>query len=75
GLWLLLLLWGKVKRVWPRLVHPRRWDKRTIFGVLALLIVALALGSGIWWVVGGELDVADFNLLNWHILLGFVITV
>ena len=75
GLWLLLLLWGKVRRVCPRLIHPRRWDKRTIFGVLALLIVTLALGSGIWWAAGGVLDIAGFNLLNWHILLGFVITV
>lgn len=75
GLWLLLLLWGKLLRVWPRLIHPRRWDKRTVFGLLALLIVALALGSGIWWAAGGVFDVADFNLLNWHILLGFVITV
>jgi len=74
GFWLLLLLWGKVRRVWPRLVHPRRWDRRTIYGLLALLIVALALVSGIWWVGGGELDFAGFNLLNWHITLGFVLT-
>nr|HET6903726.1 molybdopterin-dependent oxidoreductase [Ktedonobacteraceae bacterium] len=40
----------------------------------ALLIVALALVSGILWVGGGELDVAGFNLLNWHITLGFVLT-
>lgn len=75
GFWLLLLLWGKVRRVWPRLVHPRRWDRRTIYGLLALLIVALALVSGIWWVGGGELDFGGFNLLNWHITLGIVVTV
>ena len=74
GFWLLLLLWGKVRRVWPRLIHPRRWDRRTIYGLLALLIVALALVSGILWVGGGELDFAGFNLLNWHITLGFVLT-
>ncbi len=74
GLWLLLLLWGKLQRVWPRLLHPRRWDHRTLFGVLALLFVALALGSGIWWVGGGEVYIAGFNLLNWHIVLGFVLT-
>src|SRR5436305_12951262 len=32
GLWLLLLLWGKLRRVWPRIVQPRRWDRRTVFG-------------------------------------------
>jgi DMSO/TMAO reductase YedYZ molybdopterin-dependent catalytic subunit len=74
GFWLLLLLWGKLRRVWPRLIHPRRWDRRTVFGLLALLVVTLALGSGIWWVAGGELSLAGFNLLNWHIVLGFVLT-
>jgi cytochrome b561 len=74
GLWLLLLLWGKLRRVWPRLIHPRRWDRRTVFGMLALLLVTLALVSGIWWVGGGDLHFVGFNLLNWHIILGFVVT-
>src|SRR5260370_16289136 len=74
GLWLLLLLWGKLQRVWPRLIHPRRWDRRTVFGLLALLLVSLALVSGIWWVGGGDLYFAGFNLLNWHIILGFGFT-
>ena len=74
GIWLLLLMWGKLRRVWPRLIHPRRWDRRTIYGLLALLLVIMALGSGIWWVAGGEWDLAGFNLLNWHIVLGFVLT-
>ncbi|MEO6891997.1 MAG: molybdopterin-binding oxidoreductase, partial [Ktedonobacteraceae bacterium] len=74
GFWLLLLLWGKLRRVWPRLIHPRRWDRRTVYGLLALSVVTLALVSGIWWVGGGDLYVGGFNLLNWHIILGFVIT-
>ena len=75
GLWLLLLLWGKLRRVWPRLVQPRRWDRRTVLGLMAFLFVALALGSGIWWIGGGDVSVAGFNLLNWHITLGFVLTI
>src|SRR5713101_8380655 len=74
GFWLLLLLWGKLRRVWPRLIHPRRRDRRTVFGLLALLLVTLALVSGIFWVGGGNLYFAGFNLLNWHIILGFVLT-
>src|SRR5713101_6478319 len=74
GLWLLLLLWGKLRRVWPRLIHPRRWDRRTIYSLLALLLVTLALVSGVWWVGGGDLYFVGFNLLNWHIVLGFVLT-
>lgn len=73
GFWLLLLLWGKLRRVWPRLIHPRRWDRRTVFAMVALLLVALALGTGIWWVLGGIFFLAGFNLLNWHITLGFVL--
>src|SRR5215471_1802329 len=73
GFWLLLLMWGKLRRVWSRFVHLRRWDRRTILGLLALFLVALALGSGIWWVTGGDVYFAGFNLLNWHIVLGFVV--
>jgi DMSO/TMAO reductase YedYZ molybdopterin-dependent catalytic subunit len=71
GLWLLLLLWGKLRRVWPRVVHPRVWDRRTVFGLLAIVVVALVIGSGIWWVAGGDIALAGFNLMNWHIILGF----
>ena len=74
GLWLLLLLWGKLRRVWPRLIHPHLWDRRTLFGLLALLSVSLVLFLGIDWVAGGQLDLAGFNLLNWHITLGFILT-
>ncbi len=70
----MLLLWGKLRRVWPRLIHPRRWDHRTGYGLLALLVVAIALGTGIWWVEGSTLNLAGFNLLNWHIGLGFALT-
>src|SRR6186713_1779492 len=60
GLWLLLLLWRKFARVLPRLLRPRLWDRATLFGAVAALVVALALGSGIWWVFGGDLYVAGF---------------
>ncbi|TMC60192.1 MAG: molybdopterin-binding oxidoreductase [Chloroflexota bacterium] len=63
GIWLLLLLWGKLQRVWPRLIRPRRWDHRTVYGLLALLFVTLALGSGIWWVGGGEWYFAGLVIL------------
>lgn len=73
GFWLLLLLWDKMRRVWPRLVQWRRWDRRTILGPLALIFALSVVGSGIWWIAGGELYFMGFNLLNWHILLGFVL--
>jgi DMSO/TMAO reductase YedYZ molybdopterin-dependent catalytic subunit len=70
GLWLVFLLWDKLRRVWPRLVHPDRWDRRTVLGALALLAVGMTLASGVWWVAGGDLSFLSFNLLNWHIVLG-----
>ena len=74
GLWLALLMWGKLWRVLPHLAQPQRWDRATLAGTGAALLVALAVGSGVWWVFGGDLFVAGFNLLNWHILLGLVLT-
>jgi DMSO/TMAO reductase YedYZ molybdopterin-dependent catalytic subunit len=74
GLWLLLQLWGKLARVLPRLLNPRRWDRATLLGGAALLAVALALGSGVGWVFGADVYLAGFNLLNWHILLGIGLT-
>ena len=74
GFWLLALLWGKLRRTLPRLLHPRRWDRRTVLGALATLLVLLALGTGIWWVFGGDAPPIVFNLLGWHIALGFALT-
>jgi hypothetical protein len=74
GLWLLLLLWGKLARVLPRLLDRRHWNRATIAGCAALLVVLLALGSGVGWVFGADLYFAGFNLLNWHILLGIGLT-
>lgn len=73
GFWLLLLLWGKLRRVWARLSHPQRWERRMVYGVLALVLAVLALGTGIWWVAGGDGVFAGFNTLNWHIGLGFAL--
>lgn len=76
GLWLLCVLWSKVRRVWPRLINVRRWERRTLYGVAALVVVLCALGSGLWWVWLGDAGFyfVGFNLLNWHILLGFVLS-
>ena len=71
GFWLLLLMWGKLRRVWPRLVQLRRWDRRTIFGLLALLLVMLAIGSGTWWFTGGDLYFAGFQSFELAYSTGF----
>src|SRR5947209_17021816 len=61
GIWLVLLVWEKVRRVWTRLLSLRRWDRHTLYGLLALLLVVLALVAGIYWVIGGNVVFAGFN--------------
>lgn len=73
GLALALFVIGKLRRVLPRLLHRRLWDRWTLVGVLTTLGVLVTLGSGAWWVVGGSFDAAGFNLLNWHIALGITL--
>jgi hypothetical protein len=74
GLWLWLITWGKLRRVWPRLAHPRAWDRRTVIGVVAGLFTTITGVTGVWWVHDGTLVVAGYNLLNWHIIFGFALT-
>ncbi len=64
-----LLVW-KLRRVWQRLIRPERWDRRTIAGALALLLVAATLISGWVWASAGALYAAGFSVLAWHTALG-----
>lgn len=70
GLWVALLLVPKLCRVWPRL---RARDRRAWPGLAAAALVALVLASGVGWTAGGGLFLLGYNLLNWHILLGFAL--
>ncbi|MBA2362040.1 MAG: molybdopterin-dependent oxidoreductase [Chloroflexia bacterium] len=64
----------KLRRVWRRVVSPRRWDARTSAGLLAAAMVFATLGTGWVWSSGGDLFVAGWNLLNWHIALGLLLS-
>lgn len=64
----------KLRRVWASLVSPRRWDGRTGYGALAAVLVLVTLVSGWVWSGGGNLFLAGWNLLNWHIALGIILT-
>lgn len=69
-----LVVGWKLRRVWRRVTDLRSWDRRTFAGVVATGVVIAALGSGWVWSSGGDLYVTGFNLLNWHITLGVVLT-
>jgi DMSO/TMAO reductase YedYZ molybdopterin-dependent catalytic subunit len=68
-----LLLLPKLGRVWRRALPNRRHGWQAWFGWLATLLSLLALASGIAWVAGGTLVVAGYNLLNWHLVFGYLL--
>jgi cytochrome b561 len=71
GLWLGLLLIPKLLRVAPRLL-PR--DRRSWLGGLSTLLALAVLGTGVAWSAGASVVALGYNLLNWHILFGFALT-
>jgi molybdopterin-dependent oxidoreductase-like protein protein len=72
---LAILLGWKLRRVGRRVLHPGTWDRRTSAGLAVLAFVALTLLSGWIWSTFGALDLAGYNLLAWHTLLGALLTV
>lgn len=65
----------KLARVRPRLTRRARWDRRTVAGLVATFAVVAALASGFAWAMGGDLSVAGYNLLNWHMVIGTALAV
>ncbi len=70
---LALLLIIKLRRVWPRVAAAARWDRRTIVGVLAVVLALGALASGVLWASGVTPALAGYGLLAWHDALGAVL--
>jgi cytochrome b561 len=75
GFAIVLLLAFKLRRVWPRLRQPERWDQRTLAGVLGTALVVVALGSGLLWADGVTPHPGGYSLLAWHDVLGVVLAV
>jgi cytochrome b561 len=71
GLWLGLLLVPKLlrvrRRLWPR-------DRGAWLGLLATLLALAALGTGVAWTAGGTFVALGYNLLNWHVVFGYALT-
>ncbi|MFC7046358.1 molybdopterin-dependent oxidoreductase [Halobacteriaceae archaeon GCM10025711] len=71
GLTLVVLLAWKLWRVRRRLTG--RWTRRTAFSALLAVVALGALGTGVAWVVGADVAVLAWNLLNLHVFLGLVL--
>ncbi len=67
------LLVFKLRRVWPRVRSPERWDQRTAAGLLGTALVVAALGSGVLWAAGVTPAPGGYSLLAWHDVLGVVL--
>jgi DMSO/TMAO reductase YedYZ molybdopterin-dependent catalytic subunit/uncharacterized membrane protein len=72
GLVLVVLLVFKLRRVRPRLSRGR-WDRATPVSVLTAVVALAALATGIAWVLGADVDVWFWTLLNVHIGLGLLV--
>lgn len=69
----LVLAW-KLRRVWPRVLNPARWDSWTAAGLAALGLVASTLASGWLWSSAGASYLGGYSLLVWHTALGAGLT-
>jgi DMSO/TMAO reductase YedYZ molybdopterin-dependent catalytic subunit len=74
GLAIVLLLFWKLRRVWPRVADPRRWDSATGAAVGALAFVLLTLATGVIWTTF-HWPLGYPNGLNWHVIFGLALSV
>jgi len=72
GLATVVLLAWKLRRVRHRL-RPGDLDATRLLSALLGVVATAALATGVWWVLGGSLDLGPWGLLNLHIGLGLVV--
>lgn len=74
GLALVALLFWKLRRVRTRVAAGVGAGSGTVWLSVVLAVLALAaLGTGVAWVLGANLDLGGWTLLNLHIGLGLVV--
>lgn len=73
GLTLALLVVLKLRRVRHRLTDRRLWDRATGLSALLAVVALAALGTGVAWVLGGNVRVLFWTLMNVHVLFGLLL--
>ncbi|WP_188424100.1 molybdopterin-dependent oxidoreductase [Haloferax sulfurifontis] len=73
GLSLVVLVGFKLHRVRRRVLDSRLRDRHTALSVLLAVVALAALGTGVAWVLGVEVRIAFWTLLNVHIGLGLLV--
>jgi DMSO/TMAO reductase YedYZ molybdopterin-dependent catalytic subunit len=72
GVTLVFLLFFKFRRVRPRL-RRGNWNRATPVSMLTAVVALAALATGIAWLLGADLDLGFWTLLNVHIGLGLLV--
>jgi DMSO/TMAO reductase YedYZ molybdopterin-dependent catalytic subunit len=73
GLGIALVLIVKLRRVWPRVLAVDRWDRRTVAGLVALVLVVVVLAAGLLWSNSRPSAVLGYSVLSWHEAIGLVL--
>lgn len=73
GLSLVGLVVFKFARVARRVRATRNWDRTTPVSVLLALVAILALLTGVFWSLGGNVAVGPWTTLNLHVGLGLLV--
>jgi len=72
GVVLTLLLPVKLRRVFHR-VAPSRLTGTRVLSVGLAAVTLGALGTGVWWIFGGTLDLGPWGLFHLHVALGLLV--
>ncbi|WP_435065189.1 molybdopterin-dependent oxidoreductase [Halobaculum sp. EA56] len=73
GLTLVALVGFKLYRVRRRVASTATWDRFTPLSVLQAAVTLAALGTGLFWVLGGNVPVLAWTTLNLHVGLGLLL--
>ncbi|MFC4356728.1 molybdopterin-dependent oxidoreductase [Halobium salinum] len=73
GFALVFFLALKLYRVRRRVTDSRLWTRATGLSVALAVVAVAALATGVAWVLGADVDLAYWGLMNVHVLFGLLL--